>query len=200
MPQPSASDPTRLVVKLDGVVRVERLKALGIGRRALDRTLASGELVRIRRGWVALPEADPVLVAAARAGVVVTCISQAARLGLWVHKTPKDFHVGVDPHSASAQTDRAHVHWARPLIPRHPESLADPIENVLAIVADCEPFERALATWESALNKGLVTLAGLNEYPWKQAARDLLKQLTLLRMPAPRPICARGCSGWGFDL
>jgi len=67
------------------------------------------------------------------------------------------------PDPVSAQTDRAHVHWARPLIPRHPKSLADPIENVLAIVADCEPFERALATWESALNKGLVTLAGLAE-------------------------------------
>ena len=173
---PNASDPTELVVELGGVARVERLKALGIGRRALDRALASGELFRIRRGWVALPGADPVLVAAARAGVVVTCISQAARLGLWVHETPQEFHVAVDPHGASAQTDRAHVHWARPVIPRHPESLADPIENVLALVADCEPFERALATWESALNKGLVTLAGLAEYPWNHAARDVLTQ------------------------
>lgn len=176
MLHPNAPDLIELVVELGGVVRVERLKALGIGRRALDRALAFGQLVRIRRGWVAVPGADPVLVSAARAGVVVTCISQAARLGLWVHETPEKFHVGVDPHSASAQTDRAHVHWSRPVIPRHPDALADPIENVLALVADCEPFERALATWESALNQGLVTLAGLAEYPWKPAACEVFAQ------------------------
>ncbi|MGO2520740.1 MAG: DUF559 domain-containing protein [Microbacterium sp.] len=176
MLHPNAPDPVELVVELGGVARVERLKALGTGRRELDRKLASGQLVRVRRGWVAVPGADVILVAAARAGVVVTCISQAARLGLWVHENPENFHVGVDPHGASAQTDRAHVHWSQPLIPRHPEALVDPIENVLALVSECEPFERALATWESALNQGLVTLAGLAEYPWKPVARELLAQ------------------------
>ncbi|HCS60337.1 MAG TPA: DNA/RNA helicase [Microbacterium sp.] len=176
MLHPNAPDPVELVVELGGVARVERLKALGTGRRELDRKLASGQLVRVRRGWVAVPGADVILVAAARAGVVVTCISQAARLGLWVHENPENFHVGVDPHGASAQTDRAHVHWSQPLIPRHPEALVDPIENVLALVSECEPFERALATWESALNQGLVTLAGLAGYPWKPVARELLAQ------------------------
>lgn len=140
MLHPNAPDPVELVVELGGVARVERLKALGIGRRALDRKLASGRLVRVRRGWVAVPDADVILVAAARAGVVLTCI------------------------------------WSQPLIPRHPEALADPIENVLALVSECEPFERALATWESALNQRLVTLAGLAEYPWKPVARELLAQ------------------------
>lgn len=176
MLHPNAPDPVELVAELGGVVRAQRLKALGIGRRKLDRSLASGELIRIRRGWVATPDADPALIAAARAGVVVTCVSQAARFGLWVHESPKTFHVGVGPHSAGAQTDRAHVHWSRPLIPRDPDALVDPIENVLALVADCEPFERALATWESALNQKLVTLAGLAEYPWKPAAREVLAQ------------------------
>src|SRR5690606_6104645 len=121
-------------------------------------------------------DADPVLVAAARAGVVVTCISQAARLGLWVHEIPEKFHVGADPKSTGGKTDRAHVHWSSPLVPRHPDALTDPIENVLALVADCAPFEPALATWESALNRGLVTLAGLAPYAWKPGARALLEQ------------------------
>lgn len=174
MLHPSAPDPVELVVELGGVVRTRRLRELGISRRSLEVAIASQHLIRARRGWVASREADPVLVSAARAGVVVTCISQATRLKLWVHETPKKFHVGVDPHGAGAQTDRAHVHWSKPLVPRDPEVLVDPIENVLAIVADCEPFERALATWESALNKGLVTLTGLSEYPWNATASELL--------------------------
>ncbi|MGO2747444.1 DUF559 domain-containing protein [Microbacterium sp.] len=176
MLHPNVPDPVELVALLSRVVRTERLRALGIGRRALDHALTSGHLVRVRRGWVAVPSADPVLVAAARAGAVVTCISQAARLGLWVHEPPAKFHVGVGPHSAGANTDRAHVHWMDPMIPRHPDELVDPIENVLAVVADCEPFEQALATWESALNSGLVTLSGLAQYPWKGAACELLAE------------------------
>lgn len=174
MLHPNAPDPVELVVDLGGVVRTQRLKELGISRRVLERALATGGLFRVRRGWVAVRGADPVLIAAARAGVVVTCVSQAARLELWVHEAPQEFHVGVAPHSAGARTERAHVHWSKPTVPRHPDALADPIENVLAIVADCEPFEHALATWESALHKGLVTLAGLAEYPWTGAARELL--------------------------
>ncbi len=171
---PTVPDPVELVVELGGVVRTQWLKTQGVSRTALERAVASGRLVRVRRGWVATKDADPVLVAAAREGVVVTCISQAARLGLWVHESPERFHVGADPHSAGGKAERAHVHWSKPMVPRHPDLLVDPIENVLALVADCEPFEQALATWESALNRGLVTIPGLAEYPWKEVARDLL--------------------------
>lgn len=174
MLHPNAPDPVELATNLGGVVRTQRLDALGISRRRLESSLRSGRLTRIRRGWVAVRGADPVLVAAARAGAVVTCVSQAARLGLWVHEPPEIFHVGVGPNSAGANTDRAHVHWSNPIVPRHPDALVDPVENVLALVADCEPFEHALATWESALNQELVTLTALAEYPWTGAACALL--------------------------
>ncbi len=174
MLSPSAPDPVDFVVELGGVVRTERLRRGGVSRRALEHALTAGHLTRILRGWVAARGADPVLVAAARGGVVISCVSQAARLDLWVHETPERFHVGADPHSGGGKPERAHVHWSKPLVPRHPDALVDPIENVLALVADCEPFERALATWESALNRGLVTLAGLAGYNWYGAARELL--------------------------
>ena len=125
-----------------------------------------------------MPGTDPVLVAAARAGVVVTCVSQAKRLRLWVHEDPVRFHVGVDPRRSGKRPDRAHIHWSAPLIPRSPDALEDPIENVLAIVAECEPYEQALATWESALNQSLVTLDGLARYPWRPSARRLLADAT----------------------
>ena len=59
-------------------------------------------------------------------------------------------------------------------MPRHPDALEDPIENVLAIVAECEPYEQALATWESALTKGLTDRSLLHRLPLRPAARRLL--------------------------
>ena len=68
----------------DGVARVASLRARGFSRRTIEAAVATRALVRPRNGWVAVPDADPLLVAAARAGVVLTCQTQARRLGLWV--------------------------------------------------------------------------------------------------------------------
>lgn len=57
-------------------------------------------------------------------------------------------------------------------------SLVDPIENVLAHVAECQPFERPLAVWDSALNKQLVSLPVLQRYKWRPAARHVLESAT----------------------
>ncbi|KJQ54964.1 endonuclease domain-containing protein [Microbacterium sp. SA39] len=72
----------------------------------------------------------------------------------------------------------AKYHWGTPPLPRQPGTLVDPIENVLAHIAECEPFEQALATWESALNKSLVTVEGLRAFPWRPAARRVLGRAT----------------------
>ena len=116
-------DPVDLVADRGGVVRVAALTDGGVGRRALEAALRSGRLLRVRRGWVATSDADPVRVAAAREGVVITCISQASRLGLWVHEADPLCHVGADPRSAGRTTTRAHVHWFAPLVPRPPDAL-----------------------------------------------------------------------------
>lgn len=67
------------------------------------------------------------------------------------------------------------MHWARPLLPRDPAALEDPIENVLALVAACQPFEAALAVWESALNRGLVDRASLQRLELSAVARRILR-------------------------
>src|SRR5689334_24472679 len=73
-----------------GVARIRRVLDAGHGRYAVRAAIAEGSVVRVRRDWIALPSADVYLVAAARAGVVVSCITQARRLGLWVlqHDAP----------------------------------------------------------------------------------------------------------------
>lgn len=130
-------------------------------------------LVRVRKGWVATPGADVCLVAAARAGVVLSCITQARRLGLWVLDEDRP-HVAAPAHSGGVTSRGATVHWAKPVVPRHPDALIDPIENVLALVALCQPFEPALAVWESALRKQLVDRHAPERMALPTAARKVL--------------------------
>lgn len=162
------------IVQLGGVARTSTLQARGVSRHRIDSAIRVGAIRRVRHGWVAVPEAPAGLVAAAEQGVVLTCVTQARRLGLWVHAEVPPPHVGATPGSAVRRRPGVHVHWAKPLLPRHPDALVDPIENVLALIADCEPYEQALATWDSALNKGLIDRSALVRLPLKAAARRVL--------------------------
>ncbi len=157
-----------------GVVRSEVLRRAGATSRQLTTAVADGRLLRPRRGWLAAPGADADLIAAARNGVVLTCITQARRLGLWVLENDRP-HVGAPRHAGNVRVPAATMHWHKPVVPRHPDALEDPIENVLALVAACQPYESALAIWESALNKQLVEPDALRRMPLPAAARKLLE-------------------------
>lgn len=168
-------DVVAAVLARGGVVRSASLIAAGIPKAAIAETVRSGRLERIRRVWVTHPSVDPDLKAAARHGVVLTCITQARRLGLWVldHDRP---HVGAPPHAGNVAVPAATVHWHKPVVPRHPDALVDPIENVLVLVALCQPYEAALAVWESALRQRLVEPEALARMRLPAAARELLEQ------------------------
>ncbi|PWJ26120.1 very-short-patch-repair endonuclease [Branchiibius hedensis] len=167
----------RGLVHLPEVVPVRVLTAAGLSRHAINRAIASGDLVRVCRGWVARPGADPHLMTAAITGTVLSCVTQAARLGLWDFGDPL-LHLAAREGSGSVVRDRALVHWARPPVPRHPDQLVDSIENVLAAVADCQPFERALVIWEAAANKHLVNKPAMARLRLRPTARALLDALT----------------------
>ncbi|MBD7957976.1 DUF559 domain-containing protein [Microbacterium sp. Sa4CUA7] len=156
-----------------GVARVAALRRAGWSRYCIRVAAERGLLVPVRRDWVALPGADAELVAAARGGVVLSCLTQARRLGLWVLREDRP-HVAADPHASGRKSARAHVHWAAPLVPRHPDALVDPIENVLTLVAHCQPHEVALAVWESALAQGRAVRDELTRLPLDTTARRLL--------------------------
>ena len=157
-----------------GVVRTRNLIRDGHSRHRIERALAGGSVFRVRKGWVAVPGADAYLVAAARAGVVISCITQARRLGLWVLHEDRS-HVAAPAHSGCATPRDAVIHWANPLVPRHPDALIDPPENVLVLVAACQPFEVALAVWESALRHGLVDRDVIGRMPLPTTARAVLE-------------------------
>jgi very-short-patch-repair endonuclease len=170
------ADLVQAVVRSGGVARTRSLMDAGFSKHHQATAVARGALVRACRGWVALPAADRELVAAACAGVVLTCVTEARRRGLWVLEEPVA-HVAAAPHSHVRIRD-AHVHWADCLVPRHPDALVDPIENVLGIVADCRPHDEALAVWESALSKQLVNVEAMRRLPLTRAARALAEEAT----------------------
>jgi very-short-patch-repair endonuclease len=159
----------------DGIAPVSVLAVAGHSRRALERALDRGLVQRVRNGWVALASADPLLVAAAKRGVVLTCVTQAKRVGLFVLHEPRQTHVAARPHSGRAGVANARVHWAQPMVPRHPNVLVDSVENVLALVAGCLPYEEALVVWESAFRTGQADPHTMARYSLPPAARRILE-------------------------
>jgi very-short-patch-repair endonuclease len=161
------------VVERGGVARVSTLRGLGHSRHSIALALERGMLARVRRDWVALPSADAELMAAARWGVVLTCVTLARRLGLWVLEEDR-CHVAAAPHATGRKPRLATVHWSQPVVPRHPDALVDSLENALILIAQCQPRESALATWESALGQGMVSLEELKRLPLTGSAAALL--------------------------
>lgn len=166
-------DPRALLRQMGGIARSQSLVDAGIPISRLAQAVRSGILERPRRGWIALPDADPLLKRAAELGVVITCVSAGSKRGLW-DPNPDRTHVALAPNAKIRANFRAHRHWNRPLVPRKPGTLLDPIENALAIVADCQPYEQALAIWESALKQQLITMETMRTLPLTPAGRRLL--------------------------
>ncbi|RCS62841.1 endonuclease domain-containing protein [Microbacterium sp. JB110] len=163
----------RIVEAAGGIMPTDALRdEAGVSRHIVDRAVGAGILDRPARGWVSTMSADPALVAAVEVGVVVTCVTRAARVGLWDVHEPR-VHVAARPGRPLRRPTSAHVHWARPLLPRHPGRLEDSLENTLNLVAECQPYEKALTVWESALNRGLTTFEHLGTLAFGAKGRRL---------------------------
>lgn len=158
-----------------GVIPATTLIAKGHSRHHIARAIDTGQIIRVRRNWIALPSADPVLQDAARRGVVVSCVSLARRLGLWVPGGGECLHVAAKPRGNVADASGIVVHWRVPAVPRHPDSLVDSLENALILVSTCVDHEGAVAVWDSAFRT-------------RAASRDVLARMRL--PPAARRVLA----------
>jgi very-short-patch-repair endonuclease len=140
---------------------------------------SSGALVA-RRQWILAPRADAAVIRAAEAGGRVTCQTAARLRGLWIPDGDDTMHLAVDPHSSSCFAGEAVTpHRARPIVPVSRRDLIDPIENILAAVATCLPYESARVIWESAVRERRVTLDHLARVKgWPRRARRLVGEAT----------------------
>lgn len=88
-------------------------------------------------------------------------------------------HIGVHSHGARVAGVGCVAHWARPILPRDPDAAVDPIENVLVLVAQCQSRENALATWEGAFRRKLVTPQAMRRLALPPRARKVLEVASL---------------------
>lgn len=156
-----------------GILPTRALRAAGFSDHAIRRALADHQIYRVRRGWVALPEVDRAVVVAVRAHGVLTCISEAARRGLWV-MSDGQVHVAAAPHAGGIRSDGCVVHWGAAALPRHPDAAVDSLENSLLLIAGCQTHENAVAAWESAIRKGPTTPEVMSRLPMTARTRAVL--------------------------
>jgi hypothetical protein len=155
------------VERLGQVVTRRELIDHGFTGRQLTFAVATGLLIRPRRGWYAAPDADPALIRAVRVGGRLGCVSAAERHG-WAVARRGELHVSL-PENASRlrhPDDRTTypsaeefrdlqglvLHWHSPLS-RHdrPKLLTSPYETTLQIAA-CQHPDIAVAAFDSFIN------------------------------------------------
>ncbi|MFC6715209.1 endonuclease domain-containing protein [Branchiibius cervicis] len=166
-------DLTVHVRRAGGIVPTRALRAAGFSDYHIRQSLDARQIHRVRKGWVAVADVDRGIVQAVRSHGVLSCISEAARVGLWTVADGR-LHIAVHSHTARVATSSCVAHWSAPTIPRDPDAAVDPIENVLVLVAQCQSRENALAAWEAAFRRKLVTPQEMARLPLPPRARDVL--------------------------
>lgn len=174
------ADFEKLLAERSGLIRTRDARQWGFTTHGIRRAVEEGIVERVRTQRLAAPGCDPVLRMAAQAGGRVTCLTAAARFGLW---TPAhdETHIVVPASTSRLDGRGLRVHWARGPVPVPAGDLTDGIINVLFHVARCVPRRDALAVWESALRTRKADAAVLARIEWRsQAARELAAAASVL--------------------
>lgn len=183
---------SRHVRHLGGAAATRELIELGFGPRRLAIAVRSGELVRVRRGWYAVPEIDPALRTAIRVGGRLACVSAAAHHG-WSTPEQHGVHVSVAENAGrlrrkhhvatSGDTRSVVVHWGSPR-PRDDRSrlVTDRFETVMHLV-ECVEAEVAVAILDSFLHREPLLSRQL------EAWLSELPTHVLARLPSRNALC-----------
>jgi very-short-patch-repair endonuclease len=153
--------PEELLTRLGGCATWTAMTA-AVSQEALQRAVASGEVVRLRRGRYALPMVEEHRREAHRRTAVLSHLSAAVAHGWPVKWPPKQPWITVPRKRKVAPADRRGVHVVyRDL---SAEERATGLTSPLRTVLDCAmrlPFDEALAVADSALRAGDVSHAQL---------------------------------------
>jgi len=177
---PLRVDLLELLTRSGGAARSSALRAQGVTDHAMRRAVHRGDVLRVRRSWLVLPSAGADVHAAARVGGRVTCVSAAARRGIWAPRHAET-HLAVPRSASRLEVDGIRLHWAAGPAPSPMGGILDPLLNVLFHVARCLPPRDALAVWESAVRTGEADAAVLRRVHWRStAARRLAEVVSTL--------------------
>jgi len=148
-----------------GIVTRRMLRDAGISDHQIRRWLRTGTLLSINRSVLAVPGAKPSLVRAVSLGGRLACISAAKLRGLWVVDDGR-FHVSFRANKSHFRRDSLapppRAHWdSAPLDPHADLTAIESGRNMLVHVANCQPLEYAVAVFDSAVRKGMISVGEL---------------------------------------
>lgn len=157
---------------LGGIASVAQLSAMGFNGQYIRAVRRRGAILRVRRGWYAVPNVNPAVVAAARVGGTLTCVSGSAFYGAWlppecglhvaVPKGSRHLKHPVNGTAVVGSGPGLSIHWSGPtglessFVPG-----VLPILDCLVEVLHCQPGDMAFAVIESALHNRLVSSADI---------------------------------------
>jgi very-short-patch-repair endonuclease len=188
----------------DGVARRDRILHAGFPVAVLRTFVRVGHARMIRRAWVALDVARADLVTAAEAGGRVSCVSLARARGWWMPDgVDANLHLHLLPGSGSARMPDdwpGVLHWTKPIVPSGRELTAT-VEDALAQIAVCLPFDMALVLWESAARKESLAGEALRSVRWTSAvARELAEAVTGLSDSGLETLVVVPLRRWGVRV
>lgn len=144
------------------IARARDLRARGVTSREITRASAAGEIIRVRRGVYASPDADDSWIHAAQHGAVPCCVLAGRMLGLWMLEDSDDLHLWFghagNPRPCERRSCELHRHWDD-----GESTLGDlpPVRNVLLQIAQCAEEETFFCALESALRKPMLHVGDL---------------------------------------
>lgn len=161
-----------------GVATFAQLLATGLTRQQIDRLVSVGRLHRVRRGWYALPSADPDVLRAVRVGGALTCLSALGQHGVWI-PPGLDLHVRTSEHHRIAALPpgirRCRSGRAAPAL------AVDPLPVALVPAMGCLDDEGVVVVLDSIRNLRLLSLQELVRLPNGQPER--IRRLVSLTVP-----------------
>lgn len=133
----------------------------GMTRRQMEVAVREGSLVRLRRDRYARPATAPEVLHAARIGGRVTCLSLLRMLGVFVLKVDS-VHVHLERNRSRLRGNErgSRIHWGA----ASSSSLAHVtlVTEAVRLSVRCQDPRASLATLDSALHQGFVTLEELH--------------------------------------
>ena len=141
--------------------------------RQLTSAVRTGTLIRPRRGWYLPSDTAQEVVEAVRVGGLVGCLSLLRMMGVFVLSKPV-LHVHMQRGASRMRSPKTRrrrlasrpirgivLHWHALVGEASPGCVS--IVDALIHAVRCQPARHAVATIDSALNKGLVSLEQLAE-------------------------------------
>jgi very-short-patch-repair endonuclease len=148
-----------------GIVTRQMLRDAGVSNHTIRLWLKDNRLIALTRNTVAFPGVHPEFARAVTMGGRLACVSAARLRGIWV-VDDGFLHVSFRANKSHFTNDdaspRPRTHWDRRPLDSHGDIPAlESGRSMLAHIANCQPLEYAVAAFDSAVRKGMITLEEL---------------------------------------